>query len=81
MLYLGATNDIQQRISEHKTGKYAKSFTKKYNCNIPVYFEEFDVVKEAFEGERQLKAEKRKRKEKFFNLNNPDWLDLSLEWL
>lgn len=80
VLYVGATNEIQRRVTEHKTGKYAKSFTKRYNCYILVYFEEFDSVIEAFEREKQLKAGNRERKEKLINQDNPEWLDLSLEW-
>lgn len=65
---------------EHKTGKYAKSFTKKYNCYLLVYFEEFDRVSDAFEREKQLKAGNRKRKEGLINSINPEWKDLSEEW-
>jgi putative endonuclease len=80
VLYIGATNDIKRRTKEHKTGKYAKSFTKRYNCYLLVYFEEFDSAAEAFAREKQLKAGNRKKKEKLINLNNPNWLDLSLAW-
>lgn len=51
VLYVGATNDIERRVREHKNGKYAKSFTKRYNCDHLVYFEEFDTVSMAFERE------------------------------
>lgn len=81
VLYIGATNNIQRRINEHKTGKYAKSFTKRYNCYYLVYFEEFNDVKDAFEREKQLKAGNRKRKENLISESNPEWRDLSLEWL
>jgi len=80
VLYIGATNDLQRRIGEHKNGKYAYSFTKRYNCHNLVYFEEFDTIKEAFDREKQLKAGNRKRKEDLINATNPDWKDLSLEW-
>ncbi len=81
VLYVGATNDIQRRIRAHKTGKYANSFTKKYNCSLLVYFEEFVSVSDAFEGEKQLKAGNRKRKEGLINSLNPEWKDLSEDWL
>ncbi len=80
MLYIGATNDLRRRTSEHKNGKYANSFTKRYNCNLLVYFEEFDTIKDAFAREKQLKSGNRKRKEDLINSINPDWKDLSLEW-
>ena len=80
VLYIGATNDLQRRISEHKNGSHSNSFTKRYNCYLLVYFEEFDSVSDAFDREKQLKAGNRKRKEDLINSKNPDWKDLSLEW-
>ncbi len=80
VLYIGATNDLQRRITEHKNGAYSNSFTKRYNCYLLVYFEEFDLVKDAFDREKQLKAGNIKRKEDLINSKNPDWKDLSLEW-
>lgn len=80
VLYVGATDDLQRRIREHKEGKYLKSFTKRYNCNLLVYFEEFDEIKDAFERERKLKAGNRKRKEHLINSINPKWKDLSENW-
>jgi len=80
VLYVGATNDIERRVKEHKNGKYAQSFTKRYNCYHLVYFEEFATVSMAFEREKQLKAGNRKRKESLINSSNPKWKDLSLEW-
>ena len=80
VLYVGATNDIKRRILQHKTKTFKNSFTARYNCDILVYFEEFDTVKEAFDREAQLKKGNRKRKEKLINSINPDWNDLSLHW-
>ena len=56
------------------------AFTKKYNCTLLVYFEEFDTIKDSFKRERQLKAGNRKRKEKLINSINPEWNDLSESW-
>jgi putative endonuclease len=56
VLYVAATNDIVRRIKEHKNKKYCNSFIKKYNCDILVYFEEFDIVNDAFIRENELKA-------------------------
>lgn len=80
VLYIGATNNLERRISEHKHGVYKNSFTKKYNCHLLVYFEEFDDVADAFAREKQLKAGNRKRKEGLINEINPDWEDLSVNW-
>lgn len=77
VLYVGATNNLKRRVREHKEGKYPSAFTKRYNCDDLVYFEEFNNVNEAFERERQLKAGNRKRKEDLINSSNPEWKDLS----
>ncbi|MEM1257820.1 MAG: GIY-YIG nuclease family protein [Bacteroidota bacterium] len=80
VLYVGAIDNLQRRIREHKEGKYLKSFTKRYSCKLLVYFEEFDEIKDAFERERKLKAGNRKRKEYLINLINPKWKDVSENW-
>ncbi|BFP40701.1 GIY-YIG nuclease family protein [Flavobacteriaceae bacterium GF1] len=80
VLYVGATNNLERRVSEHKNGKYKNAFTKKYNCTLLVYFEEFDTIKDSFKRERQWKAGNRKRKEKLINSINPEWNDLSESW-
>ena len=80
VLYVGATNDLERRITEHKKGIHPNAFTKRYNCTFLVYFETFGDVKDAFRREKQLKAGNRKRKEALINSINPEWHDLSLEW-
>ncbi|MDO6817799.1 GIY-YIG nuclease family protein [Zobellia sp. 1_MG-2023] len=78
VLYVGATNDLKRRILEHKTGKYKNAFSKRYNCTLLVYFEEFENIKDAFAREKQLKAGNRKRKMDLINKENPEWIDLSI---
>lgn len=80
VLYVGATNDIERRMNEHKHRVYNNSFTKRYNCDILVYFEVFDNAKDAFAREKQLKAGNRKRKEELIDSINPEWNDLALNW-
>ena len=80
VLYVGATNDIERRINEHKHRIYPNAFTKRYNCDILVYFEEFDEVKDAFAREKQLKAGSRKKKLQLISGLNPNWNDLGLNW-
>lgn len=81
VLYIGATNDIKRRINEHKNRLYDNAFTKKYNCNLLVYFEEYDDVASAFKREKQLKAGNRKKKEALINSMNPAWNDLAVNWI
>jgi len=47
VLYIGVTDNIDERVKEHKLKVYPKSFTAKYNCNKLVYFEEYEDAHEA----------------------------------
>ncbi len=40
-LYIGVTNDLCRRISEHKNHLIKNSFTDRYNLEYCIYFEEF----------------------------------------
>lgn len=80
VLYTGVTSDLEQRVYEHKTKFYPKSFTAKYNCDKLIYFEEFSDIEEAIHREKQLKRYKRSFKENLINSMNPDWNDLSAGW-
>ncbi len=41
VLYIGATNDLDRRVFEHKQG-LIEGFTKKYRATRLVYVEQFD---------------------------------------
>ena len=79
VLYIGMTNDLTRRVSEHKQ-KVVKGFTAKYNCNKLVWFEEHSDSDEALTREKQLKNWKRDWKNQLIEKENPDWRDLSEEW-
>ena len=64
VLYIGVTSDLFSRVSEHKTKKYPKSFTAKYNCDKLVYYEMFSRIEEAIGKEKQLKRWNREWKNK-----------------
>jgi putative endonuclease len=76
-LYIWVTNNLERRISEHKNW-LIEWFTKKYNCNKLVYFEETNNIISAIEREKQLKWLLRKKKEDLIKSINPNWLDLSI---
>ncbi len=80
VIYIGVTSNLIKRVYQHKTKSY-KGFTKKYNCDKLVYFEEFEDINQAIIREKQLKAGNRKRKEELINIENSDWNDLSDGWL
>jgi len=50
-LYIGMTNNLIRRVSEHKQG-IIEGFSKKYKCNKLVYFEQYDDVNCAIEREK-----------------------------
>ena len=78
-LYIGVTNNLARRVSEHQQG-LIEGFTKRYNCTKLVYYENFSDVKEAITREKILKGWVRKKKEDLIKAVNPGWKDLSDEW-
>lgn len=74
-LYLGHTDDLGRRISEHKN-KVFKGFSSKYDVHKLVWFEEHETRKDAFRRERQIKKWKRAWKIRLIETNNPDWIDI-----
>ncbi len=80
VLYIGVTDNIEERIKEHKLKVYPKSFTAKYNCDKLVYFEEFENGEEAVVREKQFKKWKRDWKIELIEDMNSSWLDLSINW-
>lgn len=74
-LYIGVTSDLVKRIYDHKEG-LIDGFTKKYNINILVYYEEFGDINEAIKREKNIKAWKREWKLKTIEEFNPQWVDL-----
>lgn len=78
-MYVGVTNNLERRTYEHKN-KLIKGFTKKYNVNKLVYFEETQDVTAAINREKEIKKWRREKKNQLVNKINPTWKDLSLEW-
>ncbi|WP_239000262.1 GIY-YIG nuclease family protein [Hyunsoonleella ulvae] len=79
-IYIGITNEIEERVKEHKLKVFPKSFTAKYNCDKLIYFEEFENGEEAVKRERQFKKWKRDWKIDLIEDMNPNWIDLSVNW-
>ena len=74
-LYVGMTSDLIKRVYEHKQ-ELIKGFTKKYNVDKLVYYEEFKDMESALLREKQLKKYKRQWKENLINEMNPELRDL-----
>ena len=65
---LGAKNDV------------IDGFTKEYKCHRLVWYESYDDIANAIDGEKQLKRWNRIKKEWLIQQSNPTWEDLAAEW-
>lgn len=74
-LYIGVTSNILKRVYEHKNG-LTEGFTKRYNLDKLVYFEQTNSVETAIKREKQLKSWKRDWKIELIQKNNNSWEDL-----
>ncbi len=79
-LYVGVTNDLVRRISEHKQNLF-EGFTKKYKCHRLVYYENYSDIKQAIAREKQLKNWNRNKKQELITKLNTHWQDLSAGWV
>jgi putative endonuclease len=75
-LYVGVTSDLQNRINEHKSHVFSRSFTAKYNLTYCIYYESYYLIEEAIAREKEIKKWRREKKEILINTKNPDWRDL-----
>ena len=69
--YIGVTNNLRRRVSEHKN-KLVECFTSKYNLNKLVYFESTEDVEAALNREKQLKRWHRNWKVGLISEVNPE---------
>jgi len=76
VIYVGMTNNLERRIYEHKN-KLVDGFTKKYNLNKLVYYEQTNDVNSAIQREKQIKKWRREKKNNLIEMMNPKWEDLS----
>ncbi len=79
-LYVGVTNNLERRVFEHKN-KLFEGFTQIYNISKLVYFEQTNDISSAIAREKQIKSWRREKKINLIELVNPNWNDLSLEWV
>ena len=77
-LYVGVTNDLVRRMSEHKA-KLVPGFTRRYGVDKLVYFEEYASILDARARERSLKRWLRVWKLELIEKMNPEWRDLTSE--
>ena len=61
--YIGLTNKLMRRFTEHEEGTYPQCYTFKRRPVKLVYYETIPFLKEAIEREIQLKKWSRRKKE------------------
>ena len=76
--YTGITNDIDRRFYEHQNGENITCYTYKRRPIILVFCENFPVVNQAIEFEKQIKGWSRKKKEAIINDNWEKLKELSI---
>jgi putative endonuclease len=75
VLYVGMTNDLIHRVSQHKR-REIPGFTKRYNVDRLVYFEHTHHADAAIAREKQIKGWVREKKAALIESRNPQWVDL-----
>lgn len=76
VLYVGVTNDLMRRVSEHKLRLVEKCFTNKYNLTKLVWHENYHRMDQAIRREKQIKKWRREKKNRVIDEMNPEWKDL-----
>src|SRR4030042_972505 len=79
-LYVGVTNDLYRRMYQHRNGVIS-GFTKRYGLRMLVWYEQTGDIREALAREKEIKAWRREKKIGLIESMNPEWKDLSREWL
>ena len=74
-LYTGVTNDLANRIYQHKHG-HVNGFARRYACKYLVYYELHPSMLSAITREKQIKAGSRRKKLTLIEEFNPGWKDL-----
>jgi putative endonuclease len=75
-LYVGVTNDLARRASEHKE-KVVPGFTRRHGVEFLVWFEEHAHINDAIVREKQIKGWNRAWKLKLIEKDNSGWNDLA----
>ena len=79
MLYVGVTNDLKRRLSEHRS-KTIPGYTRQYVLTQLIYYESTPNVQSAIQREKQIKGWNRAKKIARIESQNPSWMDLIAGW-
>jgi putative endonuclease len=79
-IYIGVTNNLERRVYEHKV-KLIPGFTARYDLTSLVYYESAWDINAAIAREKQIKGWLRRKKVALIESVNPEWKDLSKDFL
>ncbi len=79
-LYTGVTSNLERRMYEHKH-HLLDGFTSRYDVTRLVWFVQGDDIVSAVELEKKIKNRKRQWKIHLIEKTNPNWDDLSAQWM
>jgi putative endonuclease len=79
-LYVGITNNLVQRIIEHRQGRDPFRYVFRHATTRLVHVEAAGQARDAIRREKQLKGWTRRRKLALIEQTNPAWEDLALHW-
>lgn len=65
--YTGITSNLEQRITDHNSGKFKDSYTSKRRPLDLVFYVEFTDINFAIDKEKQIKKWSRAKKEALIN--------------
>ncbi len=84
VLYVGITNNLPQRITEHYIDQESKStFAGKYKCCYLLHYEVYPGAADTIAREKEIKGWSRKKKELLIASSNVAWKFLNdeiMEW-
>ena len=78
-LYIGVTNNIENRMLMHKTG-FGSAFTAKYKLTDLLYYERITGFRKAIDRETQFKNWHKEWKWNLIKEDNPELIDLAADW-
>jgi putative endonuclease len=79
VFYTWVTNNLERRVYEHKN-KLIDGFTKRYNINKLIYYEDCGDIKDAIIREKEIKWWRREKKVNLIKTINMNLKDLSTDF-
>jgi len=74
-VYTGATSSLVEQVWKHKN-QLIEGFSKKYEIDMLVWFEEHETIEEAYKNAKSVKESPFEIKQALVEQTNPKWRDL-----